>query len=131
MFYVSLKRIEKCATLFFPPQKHSARFIFYFVEGNLEFFVMLFNLKRLHSLRLLSNRCHLLNGYVFSLILAFFSSVMLWECNQNKTLGTVWGVYCPLPSFLCLWKQLCFRTRGDDNTKRAFLVSSSTIARNL
>ena len=99
--------------------------------GKLRGFLMFFHLKRLNFQRLFSNRCHLLNSYVSLLILTFLSSVLQWKGNQNKALWTVWSIYCTFLSFLCSGSILVFKQGGDDNTKRAFLVSSSTIARNL
>ena len=81
--------------------------------GKLGGFLMFFHLKGLNFQRLFSNRCHLLNGYVSLLILTFFSSVLQWKCNQNKTLRTVWSIYCASLSFLCLWKHPCLRTRRE------------------
>lgn len=88
-----------------PPSRNTAQFILY--EGMRKAFLVLLYLKRLNYLRWISSICHLINSRASSSILAFFSSVLLWKCNQNKTLGTVWGIYFPLLSFLCFWKQLC------------------------
>lgn len=111
LFCTCISRYEKCVMLSASPQprKHSAQFIPY--EGSLEVWLVLLHLKRLNSLRWLSSTCYLLNSYVSSLILAFFSSVLLWKHKQSKTLEIVWDIYCPRLSFLYFRKQMCFSTR--------------------
>ena len=106
-FYTCIYKIrETCYALFSPPRNTLLNL--YFMKGCLEAFLVLLYLERLNSLRWLSSICHLINSYASSLILAFFSSVLLWKGNQNKTLGTVWGIHCPLLSFLCFLEAAVF-----------------------
>ena len=110
-FALAFAKYEKCATPF-PPELLCLIYILFWGR-KLRGFLMFFHLKRLNFQRLFSNRRHLLNGYVPLLILTFFSSVLQWKCNQNKTLQTIWSIYCTFLSFLCLWKHPCLRTRRE------------------
>lgn len=89
LFTPAFSRYEKCAMLSSPPHPETFCSIYTLWREALRFFLVFLYWKRLNSLRWLSSRCHLINSYASSLIFAFFSSVPLWKCNQNKTLGTV------------------------------------------